>query len=95
MLASFVVTLQDMTSLKEQERLRAEFLAMVSHELRTPLAAVKGSITTLLEAAGELDPAEMTQFFRIIRDQSDQMRHLIWSLKRDHNSLRTLPRLPS
>ena len=35
-LASFVVTLQDMTPLEEQERLRAEFLAMVSHELRTP-----------------------------------------------------------
>ena len=53
---SFVVTVQDMTPLEEQERLRAEFLAMVSHELRTPLAAVKGSITTLLEAAGELEP---------------------------------------
>ena len=38
-LASFVVTLQDMTPLEEIEKLRAEFLAMVSHELRTPLAA--------------------------------------------------------
>ncbi len=79
-LTSFVVTLQDMTPLEEQERLRAEFLAMVSHELRTPLAAVKGSITTLLETIGELDPAEMTQFFHIIRDQSDQMRQLIGDL---------------
>ena len=77
---SFVVTLQDMTPLEEQERLRAEFLAMVSHELRMPLAAVKGSVTTLLEAGGELDPAEMAQFFRIIRDQSDQMRYLIGDL---------------
>ncbi len=79
-LTSFIVTLQDMTPLEELERLRAEFLAMVSHELRTPLAAVKGSITTLLESAAELDPAEMTQFFRIIRDQSDQMRYLISGL---------------
>ena len=44
---SFVAVLQDMTPLEEQERLRAEFLAMVSHELRTPLAAVKGSVSTL------------------------------------------------
>ena len=73
-LMSFVVTLQDMTPLKEQERLRAEFLAMVGHELRMPLAAVKGSVTTLLEAAGDLDLAEMTQFFHIIRDQSDRMK---------------------
>ncbi len=78
--ASFVITLQDLTPLEEQERLRAEFLAMVSHELRTPLAAVKGSITTVLETADELDPAEMTQFFHIIRDQSDQMRFLIGDL---------------
>ena len=62
------------------ETVRAEFLAMVSHELRTPLAAVKGSITTLLEAANDLDPAETAQFYRIIRDQSDQMRFLIGDL---------------
>ncbi len=79
-LASFILTIQDMSPLEEQVRLRAEFLAMVSHELRTPLAAVKGSITTLLETADELDPAEMTQFFHIIRDQSDQMRYLIGEL---------------
>ena len=78
--ASFMATLQDMTPLEEQERLRAEFLAMVSHELRTPLAAVKGSVTTLLETADDLDPAEMRQFFRVIRDQSDQMRSLIGDL---------------
>ena len=79
-LASFVVTLQDLAPLEEQERLRAEFLAMVSHELRVPLSSVKGSITTLLEAAGDLDPAETAQFHRIIRDQSDQMRFLIGDL---------------
>ena len=75
-----VVTLQDMTPLEDLERLRAEFLGMVSHELRTPLAAIKGSVDTLLEAASELDSAEMTQFFRIIRDQSESMRHLIGDL---------------
>ncbi len=78
--ASFVVTLQDMTPLEEQERLRAEFLAMVSHELRMPLAAVKGSITTLLESAGELDPAVGRQFFRIIQDQVDHMHDLVSDL---------------
>ena len=77
---SVVVTLQDMTPLEDLERLRAEFLGMVSHELRTPLSAIKGSVDTLLEASAELDPAEMTQFFRIIRDQSESMRHLIGDL---------------
>ena len=77
---SVVVTLQDLTPLEDLERLRAEFLGMVSHELRTPLTSIKGSADTLLEAAAELDPAEMTQFFRIIRDQSENMRHLIGDL---------------
>ena len=35
---------------------------------------------TLLESASDLDSAEMTQFFRIIRDQSENMRHLIGDL---------------
>ena len=77
---SVVVTMQDMTPVEELERLRAEFLGMVSHELRTPLAAIKGSADTLLEASPELDSAEMTQFHRIIRDQSESMRYLISDL---------------
>ena len=78
--ASFVVTLQDMTPLEEQERLRAEFLAMVSHELRSPLMSVKGSADTLAAQSTRLDPAEMRQFFRIIQDQTEHMRSLIGDL---------------
>ena len=77
---SFVVTLQDMTPLEELERLRAEFLAMVSHELRTPLTSIKGSIATLLDPPGPLNPAEMRQFFRIIDAQIDRMHVLISDL---------------
>ena len=77
---SVVVTLQDMTPLEDLERLRAEFLGMVSHELRTPLAAIKGSAATLTEAASDLDPAEMLQFFRIIVEQADHMQGLIGDL---------------
>ena len=79
-LASFVVTLQDLTPLAEQERLRAEFLAMVSHELRSPLMSVKGSADTLAAEAARLDPAEMRQFFRIIQEQAEHMRGLIGDL---------------
>ena len=77
---SVVVTLQDMTPMEEMERLRAEFLGMVSHELRTPLTSIKGSAATLTEAASDLDPAEMLQFFRIIGEQADYMRDLIGDL---------------
>ncbi len=79
-LVSFVVTIQDMTLLDEQERLRAEFLGMVSHELRMPLTSIRGSASAMLDATEELDPVEMRQFLRIIVDQSDNMRVLIGDL---------------
>ena len=75
-----VVTLQDMTSLNELEKMRAEFLGMVSHELRAPLTSIKGSVDTLLESFNSLDSAEMVQFLRIIKSQSDRMRDLISDL---------------
>ena len=74
---TFVVTLQDMTSLEETERLRAEFLAMMSHELRMPLASIKGSAATVLSAPATFGPTEMIQFFRIIDQQADHMSGLI------------------
>ena len=79
-LERFVATVQDMTPLKELERLRAEFLAMVSHELRAPLTSVKGSIATLLNPSSPLNPGEIVQFHRIIDSQTDQMRELIADL---------------
>ncbi len=75
-LASFVVTLQDMKPLEEQERLRAEFLGMVSHELRMPLTSIWGSVMAMLESP-EADPAVLRQFQRIVLDQVGGMRTLI------------------
>ena len=74
---SVVATVQDMTPLKELERLRAEFLGMVSHELRTPLTTIKGCAATVLGSTSPLNPAEAYQFFRIIDQQADHMRSLI------------------
>ena len=79
-LESVVVTLQDMTSLEELGRLRAEFLSMVSHELRLPLTSIKGSAITLLDDSSDLDPAELRQFHQIIVDQVEHMRELIGDL---------------
>ena len=77
---SVVVTFQDMTPLEESARMRAEFLGMVSHELRAPLTSIKGSADTLLESLTTLDPAEMVQFIRIIKAQTEGMQELISEL---------------
>ena len=78
--ATVVVTMQDLAPLEELERLRAEFLGMVSHELRAPLTSIMGSAATLLEESADLDPAEMHEFHRIIREQAGHMRGLIGAL---------------
>ena len=78
--ATVVVTMQDLAPLEELDRLRAEFLGMVSHELRAPLTSIMGSATTLLEESADLDPAEMHEFHRIIREQAGHMRSLIGAL---------------
>ena len=77
---SMVVTMQDMTDVEELERMRAEFLAMVSHELRVPLTSIKGSASTVLDSAADLDPAVVRQFQRIILDQADHMNALVGDL---------------
>ena len=75
-----VVTLQDMTSREDLERMRTQFLGMVSHELRAPLTSIKGCAATALGTSSMLDPAEIRQFFRIIDEQADNMRELIGDL---------------
>ncbi len=77
---SMVVTMQDMADVEELERLRAEFLAMVSHELRTPLTSIMGSVTAIMDAGTDLDPAVVRQFLRIIGDQAGNMNALVADL---------------
>jgi PAS domain S-box-containing protein len=50
-----VVTLEDISQLKELERLREEFAAIVAHDLRNPLAAILLQIAALrtLKASGD------------------------------------------
>ena len=43
-----LVVYQDVTTLKEAENLKDEFVGIVAHELRTPLTALKGFADTLL-----------------------------------------------
>lgn len=46
-----LVVLQDVTSLKEAEQMKDQFIGLVAHELRNPLAVLKGFATMLLRYA--------------------------------------------
>ena len=47
-----VVAFQDISRLREVDRMKEEFVSIVSHELRTPLTSIRGSIQLVLGDAG-------------------------------------------
>ena len=66
-----VVIMQNITHLKELDRLKSEFVSTVSHDLRTPLTTVQGYIE-LLERVGPL--SEMQEDF--IEKALRSLRHI-------------------
>ena len=58
------LTMQDITYLKEMDRMRSEFVHTVSHDLRSPLTSVIG-YTELVERAGTLNDIQKDFLTRI------------------------------
>jgi two-component system phosphate regulon sensor histidine kinase PhoR len=71
-----VLTLRDLSALRQAELMRSDFVANASHELRTPLAALTGFIETLLGPARE-DAAARQRFLPIMQAQAQRMARLI------------------
>jgi two-component system NtrC family sensor kinase len=69
------LTMQDITYLKEIDRLRSEFVHTVSHDLRSPLTSVIG-YTELVERAGPLNDNQR-DFLRRIQDSVQHITSLI------------------
>ena len=72
-----VAVFQDITSIKEVDRLKSEFVLQVSHELRTPLTSIKGSIDNLKDCiAGPLSRKQEEYLDRMSKS-SDELVRLI------------------
>jgi PAS domain S-box-containing protein len=60
-----VTVLQDITSLKELDRMKSDFVAMVSHELRSPVASIQQQLSVILEGlSGDLTERQMRMLTR-------------------------------
>ncbi len=71
-----VFVFNDITKVRNLERVRREFVSNVSHELRTPLTVISGYTETLLEGAMD-DPKHALPFLKIILQASEQLTALV------------------
>lgn len=74
-----VLILNDVTELKNIEKMKSGFVAMASHELRTPLTAIKGFSSTLLDGIDDdiYDKNDQKEFLGIVVGECDRLRRLI------------------
>ena len=77
--ASLLLALNDITTIKRSEQMRADFVANVSHELRTPLASLIGFIETLQGPASK-DLEAQKNFLKIMDGQAKSMSRLVEDL---------------
>jgi signal transduction histidine kinase len=75
----YLVSMADITRLKELDRLKTDLVANVSHELRSPLATIKAYTELLLDG---LVPDETTErrFLAIIDGQAERLSQCITNL---------------
>jgi PAS domain S-box-containing protein len=71
----YVLTMQDITYLKEVDKLRSEFVHTVSHDLRSPLTSVIG-YSELVERVGPLNETQR-EFITRIQDSIQHITSLI------------------
>lgn len=71
-----VAIINDITDIKNIDRMKSSFVAMASHELRTPLTAIKGFVSTLLMDDG-FSNDERREFYMIIDQECDRLTRLI------------------
>ncbi len=73
-----VMIFNDITDIRNLERMKSAFVATVSHELRTPLTAIKGFVSTLLmDSDDAFPPEERREFYSIIDQETDRLTRLI------------------
>lgn len=76
-----VAIFNDITEIRNVERMKTAFVSTVSHELRTPLTSIKGFISTLLQdEEGYFDNEMRREFYEIIDSECDRLHRLIEDL---------------
>lgn len=71
---------EQLTQLKDNDRLRRELVSNISHDLRTPLSAMQGYLETLIIKGDSLPDDERTRYLKIARRHTLRLGVLIGNL---------------
>ena len=66
--------------LAEANRMKSEFIGIVSHQLRSPLSNLRWVVELLMSGRISSVSEEQTEYFGILKENSDRMRELISDL---------------
>lgn len=69
------VTVRDVSSMKDYEKLKSDMISLMSHELRTPITSINGFAELL--AMDDTIPAESREFLNIIVTESQRLSRMI------------------
>jgi signal transduction histidine kinase len=78
-LHGILVIYKDVSTLKDIERVKDEFLSNVTHELRSPLASIKG-FAEMIQRDPSMPEETREEFVSIICEESSRLQHLIEEL---------------
>lgn len=74
---SFEVSINDITQMEEQTRLKHQLTQNIAHELKTPVSSIRGYIETIIERGDSLDSEKRQHFMERCYAQSDRLSHLL------------------
>lgn len=74
--AGIVLSLRDITHLKDLERFKARFIANATHDLSNPISILKLQVSML-----EMFPDRLAEYLQIFKNQVSRLEHLVTELR--------------
>ncbi len=74
----WVTVFENVTDIRQAERMMSAFVDMISHELRTPLTSIRGFVATLIQAGeGTFDWPTQEEFLQIVDTEAERLGGMI------------------